>query len=142
MVDALREMHRALAPGGTLLDLRPVSANNPVELVAGDRVRPLPPISAWGRVAEDRAADNAVQFAVAAGWFLPERDRRFDFACYFDTVDEMRTLVAESHRMTSVPDYEDIETRRREMAQTGTSVRIRCRRRMMLASYRKGTSAT
>jgi hypothetical protein len=40
MVHALRESWRVLVPGGSLIDLRPLSASSPVQVVTGNKIVP------------------------------------------------------------------------------------------------------
>ena len=104
MVHALSEIHRVLAPGGRLLDLRPISGNTPLEVVRPNRKTELA-----GRFDEptdhpdDVAANNSVARAVRRGLFHREHEGQFQFAYYWDTVDEMRAYIKEKWQTTRLP---------------------------------------
>lgn len=80
MVDALNAVHGALRPKGLLLDIRPSGDHEPRVEVAGRVVGRLVP----GDLGQDRAADDAMARAVAAGRYSPRRGghfwHRFSFA--------------------------------------------------------------
>ena len=71
MVDALHEAHRALRPGGTLIDLRPDSDHQPRVLRGGRTVGGLyeQPMA----IADNHFADRAVAQVVRAGLLRPLR---------------------------------------------------------------------
>jgi hypothetical protein len=72
-VDALRKIHRALVPGGFVIDTQPVSAHPPVES-AGGIVSTLD-MSEWARTIA--TIDGRVQQAIDQGLFDLERERRY-----------------------------------------------------------------
>ncbi len=100
MVDALGEIHRVLAPGGTLVDARPDSR---VPAYA-ERRRPRG-FQRFGVVktsrqelANDRAADNAVARVVREGLFLRRRGGRFWHLVPFNSLAELRGYLSEHLR--------------------------------------------
>src|SRR5579864_2004968 len=100
MVDALRESKRILTPGGIMLDLRPISEQNLVEIVTpyGAAV-PFGKIDAYGALEEDRAADCAIEHALAQRWFIRESDVKFDVESYWDTAAELDAFARCSRRL-------------------------------------------
>ncbi len=75
MVDALRAAHRAIRPGGTLIDLRPDSTHQPRLLrgradLGGLVERPI-------AVGDNAASDRAVSRFVRAGLIRPIRSGHF-----------------------------------------------------------------
>ena len=100
MVDALGEIHRVLAPGGTLVDARPDSR---VPAYA-ERRRPRG-FQRFGVVktsrqelANDRAADRAVARVVREGLFMRGRSGRFWHLVPFSNLAELRRYLSEHLR--------------------------------------------
>lgn len=139
MVDALRGIWRVLAGGGTLVDLRPVSAQCPIEAITPAEAIHLGDADATGMAADDAVADRAIRRVVSNGWFAPRLETSFEFHFYWDTIGEMASYMASSTRMKGmVPSSGAVEKTYRELsASTGGALRLRCRRRIMLAVYRK-----
>jgi hypothetical protein len=100
MVDALAEIHRVLAPGGTLVDARPDSR------VPAYAERPKPRgFQRFGvvktsrlEVANDRASDLAIASVVRAGLFKRLRRGRFWHLVPFSSLAELRTYLREHQR--------------------------------------------
>ena len=141
MVHALHGIWRVLAACGTLVDLRPLSSQCPIETVSADTVVQIGEVDGTGMVADDAAADDAIREAVDHGWFVPLRETRFDFEFYWDSVAEMSSFLQASKRMKQVvPSYAELEKVHRDLsAQHEAGVRLRCRRRTLLVAYEKGT---
>ena len=78
---------------------------------------------------------------VEDGWFIPCREGHFEFDFYWDTVGEMRSFMEGSRRIGDVtPSYADLEKIHRDLTSGAEGrVRLRCRRPMLLAVYRKAT---
>jgi hypothetical protein len=137
MVHALREIWRVLAPHGWLLDVRPVSANAPLEVVAGDQVWPAGRVDESGGLPDDHAANESLRTAVREGWFVRERQAHFDYAWYWDTLDELQTHIAEkwsnSVRLPAAVGAEAAWL----LAAAGTGARVRLRLTLTIARYQK-----
>jgi hypothetical protein len=94
MVHALDEIHRTLVRGGILIDLRPLADRWPVDVTSGrehhevGRLSDLP-----AGLADDEAANRAVEESAARGWFAREREKTFPFFYYWDTPTEMCEYV-------------------------------------------------
>jgi hypothetical protein len=100
MVDALGEIHRVLAPGGTLVDARPDSR---VPAYA-ERRKPRG-FQRFGvvktsrlEVANDRAADLAVARVVREGLFRHRRGSHFWHLVPFSNLAELRRYLSEHLR--------------------------------------------
>jgi hypothetical protein len=72
-VNALRKIHRALVPGGLVIDTQPVSAHPPVE--SGSDMLGTLDMSAWARTIA--AIDGLVQQTIDEGLFALERESRY-----------------------------------------------------------------
>jgi hypothetical protein len=139
MVDALREAHRVLAPGGTVVDVRPISARMVIEVVTGDRVDWATEADAYGAAEDDASADAAVRQALFCEWFAFQQTGHFDFEVYCDTAADLKTYAEVGRRMrdANIP-YEELEGRRREVsASLGQAARLCCHRPKMLSVYLK-----
>jgi hypothetical protein len=72
-VNALRKLHRALVPGGLVIDTQPLSAHPPIESVSG-RLGTLD-MSEWARTIA--TIDGRVAQAIDLGLFDLERESRY-----------------------------------------------------------------
>jgi hypothetical protein len=100
MVDALGEIHRVLAPGGTLVDARPDSR----VLAYAERWKPRG-FQRFGvvkttrlEVANDRASDRAISQVVRDGLFKRRRRGRFWHLVPFSSLPELRKYLSEHLR--------------------------------------------
>ena len=139
MVNALHGIWRVLAGRGTLVDLRPLPGQCPIELVSPGAVVLVGEADATGMAADDAAADQAIQDIVTQGHFVARRNTQFDFDFCWDSVQEMASFIKPSKRMKHVrPSYADFEKARFAQSAGGSErVRLRCRRRTTLAVYQK-----
>jgi hypothetical protein len=116
MVDALVEIHRVLAPGGTLVDARPDSRAP----AYAERRRPLG-FQRFGvvktsrlEVANDRASDRAIALLVGEGLFKRGRRGRFWHFVPFSSLPELRTYLREHQRFVHRVEWVvDVATRKR-----------------------------
>jgi predicted SAM-dependent methyltransferase len=116
VVDALKNAHRALRPGGLLLDLQPEAGDPPVEVIRDGRVvGSTPQDESWcaEQIAKARAI---VAELVDAGWFAVERTRRYEWRQHATTVDDWAAYRA-SKGMTPLED--DLVRRVRDLATDG-----------------------
>jgi len=136
MVHALKQIWRTLKPGGLLLDLRPYSANCPVEVVAGDRMEVAGRIDDSAGLPDDEAASAAIGRAAHEGWFRLEQSGSFDFMWGWDDLEEMCSYVEEKWAdWLNFP----LDARRnaaRLMREMGAS-QVRIRLNMIIARYQK-----
>lgn len=100
MVDALVEIHRVLAPGGTLVDARPDS-----RVLAYAELRKPGGFQRFGVVntsrrelANDRASDRAIARVVREGLFKRRRRGRFWHRVPFGSLAELRKYLSEHLR--------------------------------------------
>src|SRR4029077_12207255 len=107
MVDALGEVHRVLAPGGTLIDARPDSR----VLAYAERRKPRG-FERFGlvrtsrlEVANDRASDRAIARVVRDGLFKRVRRGRFWHLVPFSSLGELRTYLSEHLRFVHRADW-------------------------------------
>ena len=138
MVHALEEIRRVLAPGSTLLDLRPLADRWPVEVLRG--TRPLE----TGRLTDlatglgdDRASNVAVEEVVKLGWFNRESELTFPLYIYWDNPNEMIGYVTERWA-----DFVELGDKVQKATQTawnnaGIGRRVRLKLKMLLTQMQK-----
>ena len=106
MVDALRQIHRSLVPGGVLLDMRPGPTDS-VVLAGGEAVGFLDESEFWRETEE---TDAALLAAVRERLFASEAEVRFDVVHRFESAAlllESAALLLEEvggWRSTRIPD--------------------------------------
>jgi hypothetical protein len=138
MVHALAEIRRTLTPEGVMIDLRPLAKRWPVELVSDQTqyviglLTDLP-----SGLADDKAANDAIQEAARRGWFHLEREQNFPFFYYWDTPQEMMEYIQEEWG-----DFIQLEQQIYSAAQNAWAIssadrRVRVRVRMHIARWRK-----
>jgi SAM-dependent methyltransferase len=116
MVDALAEIHRVLAPGGTLVDARPDS-----RVPAYAEHRKSRGFERFGvvktsrlEVANDRASDLAIDNVVRAGLFKRRRRGRFWHLVPFSSLAELRNYLRDHQRFVHRAEWVvDSATRKR-----------------------------
>ncbi|MEK7325455.1 MAG: hypothetical protein AAB217_09400, partial [Chloroflexota bacterium] len=96
MVHALREIWRVLAPGGTLIDLRPLSARWPVEVVVNHQATVAGLVDDSPGAPLDTAANESLAQAAREGLFTREQENSFKYLWYWDTPDEMKAYLEEN----------------------------------------------
>jgi hypothetical protein len=142
MVHALDEIRGVLAPGGLLVDLRPLLDRWPVEVSwtnghapagrATDLAEPL---------ADDEAANAAMGALASSGAFQREREETFPLYYYWDTPKEMEAYIAEEWSDVIAVE-EDAWNRLRSMwASASADARVRLQIKMWIARYRKEDGA-
>lgn len=94
MLQALEEVRRVLAVGGVLIDLRPVADRWPIELMSvrsGTEVARVSDLAPG--LADDAAANAAMQAVERAGLFRRDRQELFAFRYSWDSPREMQECV-------------------------------------------------
>lgn len=116
MVDALHQVHRVLAPRGTLVDARPDS-----RVLAHPERRTKRGFQSFGNIrtssvemGNDRASDAAIARVVRDRLFRRTRPRRFWHRVPFESLAELRQYLSEHLRFVKRADWTvDAATRRR-----------------------------
>jgi hypothetical protein len=138
MVHALSEIHRVLVLNGTLIDLRPMLDQWPIEVTS--KVETLEAGQATDLpepLADDLAADQALAEALQRGWFLRERGEIFPFFYYWDTPKEMQEYIDETWNDVISIDEDLWKDLRSKWAVSNADARVRMRLKMSIASYQK-----
>jgi len=136
MVHALQQAWRVLKPGGSLVDLRPLAANSPIEVVTGQQSRLAGRIDDSRDRLDDRAADKAVSQILRNGWFVREREETFDYIAFWDTLEEMQIYIEEKRSSLVLPDSVVAEAQWL-LLDSDETARLRIPFKMIIARYRK-----
>ena len=135
---ALEEIRRTLVPEGILIDLRPLAAQWPVEIVTTSGMRVMGRMTDLPTgLADDEASNQAVEEAACRGWFIQENEQIFPAYLYWDTPDEMATYMAE--RWSDFVKLEDpiLAAAQSAWEAAGADRRVRVRLKMLLTRWRK-----
>ena len=136
MVHALKEAHRVLTPGGTLIDLRPAPAHRRIGLGEGRRWRLVGPLHEI--LDDDYAADAAMVQLVRERYLRREKNMRFRIDRVMDTMDDIREFIDEFDQRRNLPTHapllEQLELRR---ARLRKPAKITVRGPMKLGVLRK-----
>jgi hypothetical protein len=140
MVHALEEVWRVLAPGGWMVDLRPMAGNWPMEVLdAAGAGAPLfaGTVDGSPSLRDEVPANAATARMVERGLFAREVRALFEIAYYWPTLSEMETFAASTWANSAViPSATTREARRLVRSASGRT-EIRVRRTMELVRYRR-----
>jgi len=138
MVHALSEIHRALKPGGILIDMRPLADHWRVEVVS------LREVKRTGRVTDlpeqtngDIASNEAMDAVETRGWFKREQDSLFPFIYSWDTPSEMEEFIADDWQDFISLDEETKRATRSAWAIADADSRVRIRMNVWIARWVK-----
>jgi hypothetical protein len=138
MVHALQETRRVLAPGGILIDLRPVGDNWPVELVTGRETREAGRVSDLPLGREDDAAANAaMEHAAQDRLFQRQQEEFFPFHYYWDSPSDMQKYVEEEWQDFIGIDEPVWKSIRSLWAVANADARLRVRVKMLIARWQR-----
>ena len=96
MVHALSEIQRVLVRHGTLIDLRPISDQWPIEVISARETRATGAVTdlPLGK-ADDEAANKCMIAAEENGWFQRESETFFPIRYVWDTASEAEKWIDE-----------------------------------------------
>lgn len=137
MVHALLEIWRVLEPDGSLIDLRPIHANPPLEVVtATDRLRAGHVVDETGGV-DDKAADKAMADVVHCGYFTTQMRDSFNCTAYWDTLPGLLAYAGKKWRDRKRLPPQLLDRARHYIDQTDGRTRICITNTIQLAVYQK-----
>ena len=138
MVHALQEILRVLTREGTLIDLRPLAGNWPVEVVSRRAVHEV------GRVTDlpqglddDAAANRTIARAADDGWFVREKEEMFPLYYYWDSPKALEDYVEENWSDFVSIDQDVYRRLRSVWALADADARVRVRANMLITRWRK-----
>ncbi len=138
MVHALSEVRRVLVHEGMLVDMRPLLDRWPAEVAweggyeEAGRATDLPE-----PLADDAAANAAMDALAISGAFRREREETFPLFYYWDTPKEMQEYIEEE--WSDVIHLEDMvwSSLRSRWSTAPGDARVRLRLKMLITRYRK-----
>lgn len=86
---------------------------------------------------DDLAADVAVREALAAGLFEEEEKRSFEYPYYWRTLDQMRRYFEEHWSQHAILPADVVREAQRLVKSSAFGSKLRVRRKMIIATYRK-----
>jgi len=95
MVHALKEAWRTLVPHGTLIDVRPLSTDVPLEIVYEGGSDEAGMVDMSPEIDLDISADNAITTVTSEGMYTQQNEGYFSFTYYWKTVKGMQEDIAE-----------------------------------------------
>jgi hypothetical protein len=137
MVNALKEAWRVLVSRGTLVDLRPLCIDVPLEIISPSGNESAGLVDMSPEIDQDIAADAATQSVVLDGFYKELKRETFDFAYYWNTVREFKADLDESWKDEAILPAEVLKRARAMYKKHGEGARVRILVRMMLAKYKK-----
>jgi hypothetical protein len=137
MVHALTEVRRVLVLGGRLVDLRPVASNWPIDVMIEGRAMLAGRAKHSSQIPNEIAANKAIAIVVHNGWFVKEREAFFEFAYYWQSIADMKAYAADRWPRRVVLPQPAIVAARRLVRQEPTRSKLRIRRKIRIASYRR-----
>ena len=105
MVHALKEVWRVLAPGGILIDFRPVGDCWPLEFETGGQRQSVAILDRAPRVRDDVTCDGVMREVVRKGWFVHEKTQSLSFVAYWNSIAELDAPV-------TIPDEVSVKAQR------------------------------
>ena len=134
---ALKEVWRVLVPRGSLIDLRPLAFNLPIEVVVGGEVLGSGVVvDGSPGVHDDVASEAALRQVTDDGCFVCEHTESFECALYWDTIEEMKADVG-NWRRWRLPTDSALVAVRQLVARTIEGAKVRVRHSMVIARYRR-----
>ena len=138
MLDALREIHRVLAPGGVWIDLRALSDPWHMEICSAREVLQTGSVSELPHEpADDEAANQAASTAESNGWFRRERETLFPIYYVWDTPGEMEEWLEDEWENSVELNEETKRATRSAWAVSDGDSQVRMNVKMLITRWRK-----
>lgn len=140
MVHALHEAWRVLLPQGMLIDLRPLCADAPLEIVFTGGCALAGAVDMSPDIALEIAADQAIDSVVGEELFKKLQLDFFDFAYYWDSVADFLADMDEYWKGEVILRTGVIRRARALFKKHQPQARVRLRVRMKLEKFEKTTT--
>ena len=138
MVHALQEIRRTLLPSGLLIDLRPLLKRWPVEVVWSGGYQKVGRLTDLPEgLADDAAANRAMDEVAHNGWFSLERAERFPLFYSWDTASEMEQFMREEWEDFIQIDDEVVRAAKSAWAVANADARVRVQASMIANLWKK-----
>lgn len=127
-----------LTRDGTLIDLRPLAGNWPVEVVSADAANEVGRVTDLPQGLEDDAAANRTMARAADdGWFSREKEETFPLYYYWDSPKDLEDYVEENWSEFIAIDQDVYKRLRSAWALADADARVRVRANMLITRWRK-----
>ena len=138
MVHALGEIYRVLAPGGVLIDLRPIADRWSNEVFSARETRETGHVTDLPLgLEDDNAANEAMRNAESKGWFTRENETFFPLHYVWDTASDMEKWVDEEWTNFIGLGDEARRATRSAWALGDADTQVRIRVKMLIARLKK-----
>ncbi len=137
MVHALHEAWRVLVPGGTMIDLRPIVSDGPLDIVYEDHTIAIGKVDYSPGLEVEIASDSAIDSVLSEGIYKLISDDRFDDAYYWQTVRGMLADFREYWKEDLIITDSTIQTAYKLFRKLRKHKQVRLRCPMKLVSYLK-----
>jgi hypothetical protein len=137
MVHALQEARRVLVSHGTLIDLRPYCVEGPLEIITSSGCEAAGLVDMSLSHDHDIAADNAIQTVLQEEVFKEMKKEFFDFAFYWESVDDMKADMDDRWKEDVILADEVLQQAHLLFDRTFEPARVRLRMQMKLTNFEK-----
>ncbi len=138
MVHAVKEIHRVLAPGGILLDVRPLGDRWRVEVVSSREIKPTGAVTDLPLQTEgDRSANESMEQARDNQLFDREQEELFPYHYSWDTPGELEQFIAEDWQEFIELDEQTKRDTRSAWAVGDADTRVRIKMNVLISRWRK-----
>jgi hypothetical protein len=137
MVHALKEAWRVLKQGATLVDLRPLCVDVPLEILTKVGSESAGLVDMRPEIEADENANSAIQAVVSDGLFARESQEYFNFAYYWRRFREFKYDLANRWKGEILLPAKVRNTAWNLFRAHQPEARLRLQIRMTLATYRK-----
>lgn len=96
MVHALEEIRRLLSSAGVLIDMHPAAEFPSIEINQGGKIDVAGDLLVRQWIDDYQHTDSALAESLRLGLYVVERESVYDCLTYFDSVEEMRTILKAS----------------------------------------------
>ena len=136
MVHALETVHTLINPDGYLLDIHPVTDKAWVEVKVNGKEYFLDVLEETDDYIEYGQANDALAQVLAKKLFTIDAAGKFTFVIYTDTIEEMRTYLADNWKDAVI--NESIDRKAKEyITSVAMSYEILVREEILIARYKK-----
>ncbi len=137
---ALKEAWRVLIPHGSMIDVRPLCIDVPLEIVFGEVGESAGMLDLSPDIKRDVDSGRAIEMILADGIFKEEKLEFFDFAYYWNTLEDILEDLDENWKDEIVIPEAVLGRAQALFEKQRSKPKIRIRVRMKLGLYEKHQS--
>jgi hypothetical protein len=138
MVHALHEICRVLITHGTIIDLRPLTGSWPMEVVSRRQRHAVGNVTGVPEgIADDTAANQAMERAASSGLLQREHEELFDFHYYWNSPGEAQEYIDEEWADFVSIGAEVWKEVRHRWAIADADARVSVRLKMLITRWKK-----